>query len=193
MVRVLWLTGLIATLAKAQLNATVEFETSAAMIAELDMLLAVIPEVLVDTSLLLNTTGLQARQNWIDVVVAASTVATTGLTAVVADNVAVTLYDNIAAKIKAKSDANSCTLTYGTDSDDGYYEGYAYEATTTGSNWDTTAILAKIETAVQKCATKLNMAGVVRGCCQFSYGGTWTGHLRLTANPSSYPATSVTC
>ena len=30
-------------------------------------------------------------------------------------------------------------MTYGTDSDGTYFEGYAYEATTSGSNYGTTA------------------------------------------------------
>ncbi|PKX91346.1 uncharacterized protein P174DRAFT_461940 [Aspergillus novofumigatus IBT 16806] len=39
----------------------------------------------------------------------------------------------------SKSNQNSCSLVYGTDSDGTYVEGYAYEATTSGENCDTTA------------------------------------------------------
>ncbi|PYH85790.1 hypothetical protein BO82DRAFT_371237 [Aspergillus uvarum CBS 121591] len=87
----------------------------------------------------------------------------------------------IAAMIKAKSTADS------------YVEGYAYEATTSGSNCESTAEKKTILAAVEKCATALNAAGAVRGCCTRTHGGTWEGHLRLTAEPSVYPATTVTC
>jgi hypothetical protein len=63
------------------------------------------------------------------------------------------LYDNIAAKIKAKPDHNSCTLVYGTDHDDVYYEGYAYQATTTGKNCDTTATQKTINNECAGCAS----------------------------------------
>lgn len=173
-------------------NVTVDFDTSSQTIAGSEMSLAVIPEILADSSPLLNTTGLEAR-GAIKVSVAVATVIGSGASVIIAGNAAVDLYDNIAAKIKAKSNANSCTLTYGTDSDDGYYEGYAYEATTTGSNCDTTALLKTIQTAVKKCATDLSTGGATRGCCKFTHGGTWTGHLRLTAEPVKFPVTSVTC
>ena len=191
MVRALWLTGFLALLARAQQELTsVVFNTDPQVIDDLDTTLSVVPSVLSPQSLLLNASHIDKRQS-ISVVVAG---VTTGGTAVIAGNSAVDLYNNIAAKIKAKSDQNSCTLTYGTDSDDGYYEGYAYQATTTGKNCDTTAIMKTIQNAVKACATKLHNAGAIRGCCQLRHGqGTWHGHLRLTANPSIYPATSVTC
>lgn len=173
-------------------NVTVNFDTSAQTIPGSEMSFAVIPEVLASDSPLLNTTSLEAR-GAIEVTVAVATVISSAASVVLAGNAAADLYNTIAAKIKAKSDANSCTLTYGTDSDDGYYEGYAYEATTTGSNCDTTAILTTIQKAVKKCATKLSDAGASRGCCKFRHGGTWTGHLRLTAEPVKLPVTSVTC
>ncbi|OJJ97405.1 hypothetical protein ASPACDRAFT_62435 [Aspergillus aculeatus ATCC 16872] len=99
----------------------------------------------------------------------------------------------IAAIIKANPTADSCTITYGVDSEESYVEGYAYEATTSGSNCETTAEKKTILAAVEKCATALNAAGAVRGCCTMTHGRTWEGHLRLTAEPSVYPATTVTC
>jgi hypothetical protein len=95
--------------------------------------------------------------------------------------------------IKSKSDKNSCTLVYGTDHDDGYYEGYAYQATTIGSRCDTTAIQKSINDAVRTCATKLHKARAVTGYCKFSHGGSWHGHLRLSANPDRYPVRSAQC
>ncbi|KMK58579.1 hypothetical protein Y699_07806 [Aspergillus fumigatus Z5] len=49
---------------------------------------------------------------------------------------------------KSESDQNSCSLVYGTDSDGTYVEGYAYEATTSGENCDTTAKKKTIIAAV---------------------------------------------
>jgi hypothetical protein len=72
------------------------------------------PNSLHPDSPLLNTTddtGLQKRSA-IKVVIAGISA---GAGVVVAGYSAVQLYDNIAAKIKAKSDRNSCTLVFGTD------------------------------------------------------------------------------
>ncbi|RHZ49224.1 uncharacterized protein CDV56_105778 [Aspergillus thermomutatus] len=107
-------------------------------------------------------------------------------------NAGLEIYEDIAAMIKSKSNQNSCSLVYGTDSDGTYVEGYAYEATTSGENCDTTAEKKTIIAAVEKCANKLNGQGAIRGCCTMNHGGTWTGHLRLTASPSLYPAHTVT-
>jgi hypothetical protein len=102
--------------------------------------------------------------------------------------------DKIAAKIKVKSDRNSCTLVFGTDYDDGYYEGYAHQATTTGKNCDTTAIQKTINNVVRNCATKLNEASAVTGCCKFRDGeGSWYVHLRLSASPEKFPVQSAQC
>lgn len=197
MVRVLWLTGLIATLAQAQQMAMVHFNTSAEMIADTDLSFAVIPQAVMDTSPLLNatglsTTGLQARTA-ITVQVYTSIISTAG-TVILAGNAAADLYDRLAAIIKDKSEAHSCTLIYGTESDDSYYEGYAYQATTVNKKCNTNAEKSTIETAVKNCATRLHAASTLAGCCKFSHGGgAWTGHLRLTASPKLHPVTTVTC
>jgi hypothetical protein len=103
-------------------------------------------------------------------------------------------YGYLAQMAKSRSDQNSCTLTYGTDSNDGIIEGYAFNATVTGSNCDdTSAVYGEILSAVQECADNLHDAHAVRGCCTFSHGGMWKGHLRLTADPGKFPAASVTC
>ena len=154
--------------------------------------LSVIPHTVRDDCPLLNSTRLQRRKA-IDVIVAGSTAASAFGTLVLAANAGAQLYDRIAVVFKGKSDQNSCTLTYETESDDGYYMGYAYEATTTGSNCDTTALEKTMKNAVYSCADKLHNAGAVRGCCQFTHGGTWTRHLRLSADPAKYPATGITC
>ncbi|RHZ45091.1 uncharacterized protein CDV56_102260 [Aspergillus thermomutatus] len=103
------------------------------------------------------------------------------------------IYEFLAGIIKSKSDANSCTLTYGTDISGDLYYGYAYKATTTGIKCDTTAIKKTILSAVEKCATTLHNSGTTIGCCAFNHGGTWHGHLRLSAEPSIYPVHTVDC
>jgi hypothetical protein len=104
------------------------------------------------------------------------------------------IYGYLAQMAKSRSDRNSCTLTYGTDSNDGIFEGYAFNATVTGLKCDdTTAIYEELITAVQGCADDLHNAHAVRGCCGFSHGGMWKGQLRLTADPEAFPAASVAC
>ncbi|PYI31323.1 hypothetical protein BP00DRAFT_475271 [Aspergillus indologenus CBS 114.80] len=137
--------------------------------------------------------GELAKRTGIATAVAYATVVGGVSTVVLAAEAGVNIYEYIAAIIKAKSTADSCTITYGVDSEESYVEGYAYEATTSGSNCETTAEKKTILAAVEKCATALNAAGAVRGCCTMTHGGTWEGHLRLTAEPSVYPATTVTC
>jgi hypothetical protein len=99
----------------------------------------------------------------------------------------------IAGLVKSKSEADSCTLTYGTDISGELFYGYAYKATTTGENCDTTAEKKTILSAVEKCATTLYKKGATVGCCTFHHGGTWHGHLQLSAMPNLYPAHTVTC
>lgn len=103
------------------------------------------------------------------------------------------IWDNIAAKIKGKSDENSCSATWGTAFDNEQYLGYAYHATSTGKNCDTTSIYDTIKTAVRDCASKLQDARAVVGCCNFSHGGTWMGHLQLSSAPDTYPAVNAAC
>lgn len=93
--------------------------------------------------------------------IATATVVSHAFTAIAAANSALELYNDIAAKIKAKSDANSCTLIFGTEYDDGYFSGYAFKATTTGKNCDTTALKKTILKAVNECANKLHDAKAV--------------------------------
>ncbi|KAM0301616.1 hypothetical protein HYE67_006562 [Fusarium culmorum] len=116
-----------------------------------------------------------------------------GGTVVIAANSAVGIYSFIADLIKSKANSNSCSMTTGTDSDGHYVEGYAYQATTSGHDCKTTSERKTILAAVKKCADWLHSHGAINGCCKFSHGGTWTGHLRLTSQPSKYPAHSVTC
>lgn len=180
-------------------NATIDFDTSMQRIPchkGMDLMLSAVPDTVHHTSHLLQpqndtSPALTARKS---ISITNVWIGFTGAgTIVLAAKAGLDMYDNIAAKIAKKSKDNSCTLTYGTDSDDGYYMGYAYYAATTGKNCDTTAIKETVHNAVSKCADRLHDAGTVRGCCAFSHGGTWSGHLQLTADPVKYPATSVTC
>ncbi|KAJ5927867.1 hypothetical protein N7466_006823 [Penicillium verhagenii] len=139
------------------------------------------------------TTDLSKRTS-ITVIAEAATVIGGTATVIIAANSGVSIYKYIAGIMKSKSDDNSCTLTWGTDTGDGYVEGYAYEATTTGSNCETTAEKKTMVKAVEKCANYLHDSGATRGCCKMNHGGgTWRGHLRLSAEPTKYPAHSVTC
>jgi hypothetical protein len=88
----------------------------------------------------------------------------------------------------ASSDANSCSLVYGTDFDGEVWEGYAYQTISMGFNSDTIATCEDIRTAVGDCADRLHEAHAVRGCCRISYGGTWSGQLRLTAEADGWPS-----
>jgi hypothetical protein len=122
-------------------------------------------------------------------------VSATGEAVIAAAENAVDLYDSIAVKIKAMAEAGSCDVTYGTDYDDGRYEGFASKATTSGPSCDTKALLQTLEGAVQQCADRLNNERAMVSCCWFSdgHGGTWTGHLMLTADLDGYPVTTVSC
>lgn len=122
----------------------------------------------------------------------ASLVTAAGTTVLAADS-AINIYESIADAIKSKSNSNSCSMIIGTDTDGIHIEGFAYEATTSGSNCRTTAEKKTILAAVKKCANHLHSNGAVRGCCKFSHGGTWTGHLRLTGDPRIFPIHSVNC
>lgn len=205
MVRASWIVWLAAAVAQAQQqqllkNATVEFDTSPQRVhcdqEGMELTMSVRPHALDPSSPLLqprntSSSSLEARRSiqitnvWIGV---------SGFgTAILGANAALDMYDNIAGKINKKSDKNSCTLTYGTEYDDSKYVGYAFKATTTGDNCDTTAIEKTIRNAVHDCADKLHTAGVVTGCCAFNHGGTWTGHLQLTSQPDRFPAHNAQC
>lgn len=195
MVRAVWFAGLVTALAEAQAQAAgranVSFNTAPRVIDDLGTSLSVTPDALLETSDLLNVTGIEKRKS-IDVV-SVATVVGAGSSVITASNAALEIYKYIAQRIKDRSNQNSCTLWYGTDNDNGKIEGFAYRATTTGSNCDTTAIYDTILNAVRKCADDLNTARAVRGCCKFSHDGTWTGHLVLTGDPDKFPADTVTC
>jgi hypothetical protein len=191
MMREVWLTWLAATAVQSQqnFNASVFYNTSPKAIDNSQWTVAVVPAILHPESPLLNnteTTALQKRKT-IDVVIAAGIAIGSLISAGKAAS------DFIAAKIKEQSDRNSCTFIHGTIHDGQTYLEYAYHATTTGKNCDTTAILKTIQNAVQKCADALHRAGSVMGCCNFSHGGTWTGHLQLSADPKNDPAAWAGC
>ncbi|KAJ6016337.1 hypothetical protein N7540_010928 [Penicillium herquei] len=117
-----------------------------------------------------------------------------GGTVLLGANAGITAWQTVAAIIKNKAEEKSCTLTYGADTTDDQTIGYAYEATTTETVCGSTAEKKTVLKAVKKCANNLHNAGATRGCCKFRHGdGSWTGHLRLTAEPEKYPATTVDC
>jgi hypothetical protein len=137
-----------------------------------------------------NTTSELSKRTGISTVV---TVVKYGAATIATVKQAIEIWEFIAGIIKSKSEADSCTLTYGTDISGEYYYGYAYKATTTGENCDTTAERKTILSAVEKCATTLHSKGAAVGCCTFHHGGTWHGHLQLSAEPGTYPVHKVTC
>ncbi|KAF9777489.1 hypothetical protein IL306_004417 [Fusarium sp. DS 682] len=126
-------------------------------------------------------------------VTAWATVALAGGTTILAAEAGINIYKFIADAIKSKSSHNSCSMTTGTDSNGHVIEGYAYLATTSGHDCKTTAETKTILAAVKNCADWQHKHGAISGCCKFSHGGTWTGHLRLTSQPNKYPAHAVNC
>ncbi|OOQ85062.1 hypothetical protein PEBR_31216 [Penicillium brasilianum] len=120
---------------------------------------------------LCNDTTALTRRTGITTTVAAATVLAAATSTIIAGSSVLTIYEFISDAIKSKSNPNSSTMTYGTDSGGTYFEAYAYEATTSGSNCDTTAEKKTILAAVETCANHLHTYGAVRGCCTFSHGG----------------------
>ncbi|KAJ5116220.1 hypothetical protein N7456_000568 [Penicillium angulare] len=122
-----------------------------------------------------------------------ATVVKTGAEVITPGKGAKEIWAFIAGIIKSKSEANSCTLNYGTDTSSEYFYGYAYKATTTGKDCGTTVEGKTILNAVDKCASTLHFKGAAVGCCTFRHGATWHGHLQLSAEPNIYPVHTVTC
>jgi hypothetical protein len=152
-----------------------------------DLSLYITTDKILATSPLLQTSDVHRRVP-VDVdVTNTTTLAATGTLVIAADSTA-PLYHWVAQKITASSDANSCSLVYGTDFDGEVWEGYAYQTISMGFNSDTTATCEDIRTAVGDCADRLHEAHAVRGCCRISYGGTWSGQLRLTAEADGWPS-----
>lgn len=180
--RPLCIAGLVAALAQAR---AVEHQRDAS--GQSDLLLHVTTNKILGTSPLVKSSDIHRRLP-VDVVVTnATTIAATGSLIIAAD-ATTPLYDWVAQKITASSDAHSCALVYGIDFDGEVWEGYAYQTISTGLNCDTTASCEIIRAAVGECAGSLHEARTVRGCCRFSYGGTWSGQLRLTAEADGWPS-----
>ncbi|KAG4255673.1 hypothetical protein FPRO03_04622 [Fusarium proliferatum] len=112
---------------------------------------------------------------------------------IIAANAGIGIYQFIADIIKSKAEHNSCSMTIGTDGNGHVVEGYAYLATTSGHDCKTTAETKTILAAVKNCADWQHKHGAITGCCVLSHGGTWKGHLRLTSQPSKFPAHTVNC
>lgn len=104
------------------------------------------------------------------------------------------LDNGIAATIEDDPDITSCTAIYGTESDGGHYNGYAYEATVTGLGCDTNVpIFDAVQAAVKKFASDLHRRMATEGCSRFTYAGSWTGYLRLTTDSAKISITSIAC
>jgi hypothetical protein len=190
MARFIWIVTLATALAQARdiRRAAVTYHQTRDISSDSKVLVSITSDKLLATSPLLQTPGLLHQRVPIDVVVTNTTsVAATG-TLVIAANSSPGLYDWVALKITAISDANSCAAIYGTDFDGEIWEGYAYQTITAGPNCDTITPYDDIRVAVGTCADGLNDAHAVRGCCRFSYGETWTGQLRLTAEADGWPS-----
>lgn len=155
--------------------------------SESNLSLYITADKILGTSPLLKASAIHRRVPVNVVLTNATTIAATG-TLIIAADATTPLYDWIAQKITAISDANSCALIYGTDSDGEIWEGYAYQTISTGLNCDTTASCETIRAAVGECADSLHEARAVRGCCRLSYGGTWSGQLKLTAEADGWPS-----
>lgn len=142
---------------------------------------------------LYNNTSALSRCTRSEIAMHTATVISSAASTIVATTSTPKIYDFIAGVIESKSDVNSCSLDFGADTEGTYFGGYAYKATTSGSNCHAQTGQKTILVAVKKCADRLHEHGATRGCCAFTLGGTWTGHLRLSAEPTEYPVTSVTC
>jgi hypothetical protein len=139
------------------------------------------------TSPLPKTSDIHSRA-LIDVILTNATPIAAIVTLIIAADATTPLHDWIVQKITTSSDSDSCTLVYGTDFDGEVWEGFAYQTISTGLNCDTTASCEIIRAAVGECADRLHEARAVRGRCRISYGETWAGRLRLTAEADGWPA-----
>ncbi|KAJ5296217.1 uncharacterized protein N7443_007110 [Penicillium atrosanguineum] len=128
-----------------------------------------------------------------DTVEVYTSVVVAGTSVILAAYAGLEIYEYVAEVIKQRSNADVCSLTYGDYTDGERIEGYAYRATTTGTNCQTTALESAIYAALRRCANKLHKGGATTGCCKFRHGGSWTGHLRLSAEPKKHPASDITC
>jgi hypothetical protein len=166
-----WIIGLAAAQAQARdmRRAAIPYHQIRDISSDSKLSVSITSDKLLATSPLLQTPGLHQRVP-------------------IAANSRPGLYDWVAAKIAASSDANSCALVYGTDFDGKVWEGYAYQTITAGLNCDTITPYEDIRVAVGICADKLHDAHAVNGSCTFNYGETWTGQLRLTAEADGWPS-----
>ncbi|KAJ5144375.1 hypothetical protein N7476_004822 [Penicillium atrosanguineum] len=147
--------------------------------------------VLPDSPLLTGDAQLATRD--LGVSVQYTTILAGGNSIILAAAASVTICKAIATEINYRSTANQCSIVYGTSTDGKKIKGYSYRASTTGNNCKTTAIYDKILAAVEDCANDLHAQRAVTGCCKFRHGGSWTGHLRLSAEPEKEPVEDVVC
>jgi hypothetical protein len=189
MARYLWIIVLAAALAQARdmKRAAVPYHQTRDISSDSKVVVSITSDKLIATSPLLQSPGLHQRVP-VEVVVTKTTSVAATATLVITANSSPGLYDWVALKITAISDAYFCAPIYGTDFDGEIWEGYAYQTITAGPNCDTITPYENIRVAVGTCADKLNDAHAVRGYCRFSYGETWAGQLRLTAEADGWPS-----
>ncbi|KXT12876.1 hypothetical protein AC579_5392 [Pseudocercospora musae] len=184
------------------------------MMNDIGSAIAVRPYVILEDSPLLSATGLstyvfdtkvtfQQLLTWISNkkdIVATATVATTGLTAVFS----LQLSSSAVRKHRNKDESELrkgllnlglrfCRASHSTEYDGSIYAGYAFKATTSGSNCDTAALEKTIKSAAKECANGLHTGKAVVGCCRFSYGRTWDRPSQSTAAPEKFAAKDVDC
>jgi hypothetical protein len=104
-----------------------------------------------------------------------------------------TIHDTISSMFKNKEEPDSCVLSASTDSNGEYVDGYAYFVTTISRDCKATIEKEVIQEAIKKCAHWLHSNAALSGCCKSSQRGGWTGRVRLTSQPSKYPAHEVEC
>jgi hypothetical protein len=101
--------------------------------------------------------------------------------------------ETISGLFNSKDDSDLCVLSASTDSDGEYVNGYTYFVTTISFNCKETFEKEAIQEAVEKCADYLKSNAALSGCCKSSQKGGWAGQVRMSSQPSKYPAHEVEC
>ncbi|KAL8991797.1 MAG: hypothetical protein Q9169_007641, partial [Polycauliona sp. 2 TL-2023] len=102
----------------------------------------------------------------------------TGLASVVTVAAIPSIVRGLTDLIKYLSDIGSCEEQGGGIPGTGI--NFEYQAS--GRNCDTTSERKTIEAAVQGCVERMRSAHATQMCCEFTHGGTWTGHMQVTAD-----------
>ncbi|KAH6954278.1 hypothetical protein DER45DRAFT_596185 [Fusarium avenaceum] len=103
------------------------------------------------------------------------------------------VHETIFSLFRNKEESAPCVLSASTDSNGEYVNGYAYFVTTISFDCKETFEKEAIQEAVEKCADYLKANAALSGCCKSSQKGGWAGQVRMTSQPSKYPAHEVEC